>query len=240
MASLGRLVAGVAHEINNPVSAIATNVAPLRRRLEKAADAAVNGPVGKLLQEAQEIVAVMARGAERTAAIVKDLRTFSRLGEATRKAADLREGLEVSLRLLEPRWRDRIVVHRDYGDLPPVDCDPGQINQVFMNLIANACDAIRGTGNIWVTARANDTMVAITVRDDGGGVPPDVIGRIFDPFFTTKDIGSGTGLGLAISHGIVTAHGGSIAVESTAGVGATFHVELPIAAARLDRVVTRG
>ena len=231
MASLGRLVAGVAHEINNPVSAIASNVAPLRRRLEKAADTAANGNVGKLLAEAQEIVAVMARGAERTAAIVKDLRTFSRLGEVTRKPADLREGLEISIRLLEPRWRDRITIHRALDDLPLVDCDPGQINQVFTNLIANACDAIATTGNVWITAHASDTTVAIEVRDDGGGIPPEVLGRIFDPFFTTKDIGSGTGLGLAISHGIVTAHGGRIVVESTPGAGATFRVELPIAAA---------
>ncbi len=240
MASLGRLVAGVAHEINNPVSAIATNVAPLRRRLEKAADSAANGNVGKLLAEAQQIVAVMARGAERTAAIVKDLRTFSRLGEVTRKPTDLREGLEISLRLLEPRWRDRIAVHRELDELPLVDCDPGQINQVFTNLIANACDAIHGSGNLWITARADETTVAIAVRDDGAGIPPEVLGRIFDPFFTTKDIGSGTGLGLAISHGIVTAHGGRIVVESAPGAGATFRVELPIAAAGLDRVATRA
>ena len=96
----------------------------------------------------------MARGAERTAAIVKDLRSFSRLGEARRKAVDLHEGLEVSLRLLEPRWRDRITIHRDYGELPLVECDPGQMNQVFMNVLANACDAIEGPGNVWVTTRA--------------------------------------------------------------------------------------
>ena len=233
MASLGRLVAGVAHEINNPVSAIATNVAPLRRRLEKATVTA-NGDVGALLREAQEIVAVMARGAERTTAIVKDLRTFSRLGQATRSAVDLHEGLDISVRLLEPRWRDRITVHREYRTLPPVECDAGQINQVFMNLVANACDAIRERGNVWITTRAGGGCVTVTIRDDGPGIAPDIIGRIFDPFFTTKDVGDGTGLGLAISHGIITAHGGRITVASEPGGGATFTVELPCAAAALD------
>jgi len=240
MASLGRLVAGVAHEINNPVSFIATSVAPLQRRLETAA-ADAPAEVAKLLADAREIVAVMARGAERTAAIVKDLRSFSRLGEATRKPVDLHEELEVSLRLLEPRWRDRIAIHRDYGPLPPVECDPGQLNQVFMNVLANACDAIAGQGNLWLTTRAQGDGVRIGVRDDGAGMAPEVVGRIFDPFFTTKDVGAGTGLGLAISHGVVAAHGGRIEVESAPGKGATFRIVLPVAQpASLDRVASDG
>src|SRR6185295_4023876 len=171
----------------------------------------------KVLREAEEITDVMARGAERTAAIVKDLRTFSRLGEATRKPADLHEGIETSLRLLAPRWRDRITVHRDLGDLPPVECDPGALNQVFMNILANACDAIPAQGHVWITTRASSEAVTVDIRDDGSGIPPDVLPRIFDPFFTTKDVGQGTGLGLAISHGVVLAHGGSITAESTPG-----------------------
>ena len=227
MASLGRLVAGVAHEINNPVSFIATSVAPLRRRLESAATDAPP-EVLKLVREAEEIVGVMARGAERTAAIVRDLRSFSRLGEATRKLADLHEGLEASLRLLESRWRERIAVHRDYGVLPLVECDPGQVNQVFMNLLANACDAVPDGGNIWVATRADGDMVTVDIRDDGVGMAPEVVGRVFDPFFTTKDVGGGTGLGLAISHGVVAAHGGRIEVESAPGRGSTFRVVLPV------------
>jgi len=239
MASLGRLVAGVAHEINNPVAFISSSVAPLRRRLETAA-ADAPPEVAKLLADAREIVAVMARGAERTAAIVKDLRSFSRLGEATRKRVDLHVGLEVSLRLLEPRWRDRIEIHRDYGTLSPVECDPGQVNQVFMNLLANACDAIPERGNVWITTRAAGEQVRVTIRDDGVGMTPEMAGRIFDPFFTTKDVGGGTGLGLAISHGVVAAHGGRIEVESAPGKGATFRVSLPLAppAASLDRTAS--
>jgi signal transduction histidine kinase len=230
MASLGRLVAGVAHEINNPVSFIASNVTPLRRRLSQAAARAPGG-AQKALREAEEITDVMARGAERTAAIVKDLRTFSRLGEATRKPADLHEGIETSLRLLNPRWRDRITVHRDFGELPLVECDPGALNQVFMNILANACDALAGKGNVWITTRASAADVSVVIRDDGPGIPPEVLPRIFDPFFTTKDVGQGTGLGLAISHGVVVAHGGSIVAESKSGAGTTFRIVLPLVSA---------
>jgi len=195
--------------------------------------------MAKALREAEDLVGIMARGAERTAAIVKDLRSFSRLGEATRKPADLQEGLEVSLRLLEPRYRDRITIHRDYGPLPLVECDPAQLNQVFMNLLANACDAIVGAGNIWVTTRIEGDAAVVAIRDDGSGIPPELLGRIFDPFFTTKDVGAGTGLGLAISQSVVSAHGGQLDVESVPGGGTTFRVVLPGAAAgaQLDRAV---
>jgi signal transduction histidine kinase len=229
MASLGRLVAGVAHEINNPVSFIASNVGALRRRLTRAAAAGPDAP--RAFAEADELLGIIARGAERTAAIVKDLGSFSRLGEAQRKPANLNDGIEVSLRLLEPRWRDRIAVHRDYGATRLVECDPGQMNQVFMNLLANACDAIGDRGNIWITTRADEEHAIVSIRDDGAGIPPAVVSRIFEPFFTTKDIGGGTGLGLSISHGVVTAHGGRIEVESELGVGTTFRVELPTEAA---------
>ena len=239
MAALGRLVAGVAHEINNPVSFIANSVAPLKRRLAKASTAPPS-EVAAMLREAEDLVGIMASGAERAAAIVRDLRSFSRLDEATRKAVDLHQGLEVSLRLLEHRWRGRVAVHRDYGDLPPVECDPGQINQVFLNVLANACDAITATGNVWVTTRAEGEHVRVVIRDDGPGIPEELRARIFDPFFTTKDVGAGTGLGLSISHGIVTAHGGRIEVASTPGEGATFTIVLPASAVSLDRAARSG
>ena len=183
------------------------------------------------------MIEIMARGAERTTAIVRDLRSFSRLGEAARKPVDLQDSLEVTLRLLESRWRDRLTIHRDYTAMPPVECDPGQVNQVFMNLLANACDATPAGGNIWVSTQLRGEDACVTIRDDGAGIPPESLGRIFEPFFTTKDVGSGTGLGLAIAHGIVETHGGRLEVESTPGAGATFRVLLPAgtAAASLDR-----
>jgi len=225
----------VAHEINNPVTFIANSVAPLRRRLTQAA-AAAPPDVAPILTEADDLVGIIGRGAQRAAAIVKDLRSFSRLDEATRKPVDLHEGLDVSLRLLEHRWRDRIDVHRDYGELPMVECDGGQINQAFVNILANACDAIPAQGNVWVSTRADEDSVTITIRDDGGGMPADVRDRIFDPFFTTKDVGQGTGLGLSITHGIITAHGGRVEVESARGAGTTFRIVLPTHAVSLDRV----
>lgn len=226
LASVGRLAAGVAHEINNPVSFISSNISPLRSRI-----AELRGIVpperGPLLDEIREFVDIMGRGAERTTRIVADLRTFSRLGQAPFKPVDLREGIEVSLRLLEPRWRGRVEVHCDYADLPEVECDAGQINQVVMNLLANAFDAISGEGSVWVRTWCDEEFVGFSIRDDGAGIPADRLEQIFEPFFTTKEIGRGTGLGLAIVHGIVTAHRGRIEVASRPGEGTTFQVWLP-------------
>ncbi|HZR84657.1 MAG TPA: ATP-binding protein [Candidatus Binatia bacterium] len=225
MASLGRLAAGVAHEINNPVSFIASNLEPLRSRLDRAAASPDDAP--RLLGQARELLDVMAKGAERTIAVVRDLRSFSRINEARRKNVDLREGLDVTIRLLETRWRDRIAIRRSYADVPPVECEPSQINQVFMNLIANACDAIDGAGEIFVDVAERDAAVVVAIRDSGRGIPREQLERIFDPFFTSKDVGEGTGLGLAIVHGIVAAHGGRVEVDSAPGAGSTFRVFLP-------------
>src|SRR6185503_4749831 len=139
------------------------------------------------------IFEVMARGAERTPAIVQDLRVFSHVDETTPLPMDLHEGIDVSLRLLQPRWMDRITIHRDYGDLPPIEGAAGQVNQVLMNLIVNACDAIAERGNIWIRTRSDGRTVTVTVRDDGRGIPLEIRRRIFDPFFTTKPVGKGTG-----------------------------------------------
>jgi signal transduction histidine kinase len=227
LASLGRLAAGVAHEINNPVSFISSNISPLRSRIAELEEI-VPPERGALLDEIREFVDIMGRGAERTTRIVGDLRTFSRLGQAPFKPIDLREGIEVSLRLLEPRWRGRVEIHREYADLPEVECDGGQINQVFMNLLANAFDAIPDDGGrVWLRTWCDEEFVGFSVRDDGAGIPAERLERIFEPFFTTKEIGRGTGLGLAIVHGIVTAHRGRIEVVSGPGEGTAFQVWLP-------------
>jgi signal transduction histidine kinase len=227
LALLGRLAADLAHEINNPVSFIAASIVPLQRRLGDLAFAEQAESV-RLLGEIGDLVRAIAHGAERTAAIVKDLKNFSRTGDAARKPVDLHDGLEMSLRLLKSRWTNRIAIHREYGQLPLVECNPSQVNQVLMNVLANACDAIVGEGNIWITTHAGTSAVQVTIRDDGSGIAPDVLEHIFEPFFTTKDLERGTGLGLAISDGIVKAHSGLIEVESSLEAGATFRVTLPL------------
>src|SRR6185295_9227879 len=195
-----------------------------RRNAQRRADAVTLA----ICDDMAQILGVIASGAERTSRIVKDLRSFSRIGEGAWSVADLRDGLRTPLNLLRPRLRDRITVHLDIDDLPAIACDPAQVNQVFMNIVSNACDAISGQGNIWIRGWADGDTVAIAFRDDGGGIDPRVLPRIFDPFFTTKEIGKGTGLGLAISHGIVLRHQGRIDVTSSIGKGTEFTVYLPL------------
>jgi signal transduction histidine kinase len=230
MASLGVLVAGVAHEINNPVSFIVGGVEPLRRIVDELREFVVRHPdraLEEAVERAHRAIEAIARGAERTAGIVKDLRTFSRSGESRALPVDVREGIEVSLRLLQPRWANRITIHRDFASLPLVEAAPDELNQVWMNLLANACDAIAEGGNIWIRTEGGADGVVVVVRDDGRGIPSEKLSRIFDPFFTTKEPGKGTGLGLAVTHGIVVRHGGRITVESVPGLGTQFTVTLP-------------
>lgn len=233
LASLGQLVAGVAHEINNPVAFIAGNVTPLRKTLASLQEVASRHEIvelSRIARRATSILEIMAEGAVRTAAIVNDLRAFSRVGEETPRPVDLHDALEVNLRLLASRWTTRVELHRDYGAVPLVEVAPGQLNQVLMNVLANAFDAITDAGHVWIRTRCDGRSVSIAIRDDGSGIAAEHLGRVFDPFFTTKPLGQGTGLGLSISHGIVNRHGGDIRVRSTAGVGSEFEVELPVRA----------
>jgi two-component system NtrC family sensor kinase len=255
MRGLGELVAGVAHELSNPISFISANVEHLRtymKRLERALDAYARTAVWPAGQSADalrrelridETLADLPgllddceEGARRTKRIVTELRTFARSDERDGwQRADLHRGLDSTLALLAHRLKDGIAVHRDYGELPDVECLPGQLNQVFMNLLANAADAIGPRpGNIWIVTRAppraagESPSVTIAVRDDGPGIPPDLQAKIFDPFFTTKEVGQGTGLGLSVSYGIVQRHRGSLTVDSTPGAGSTFTLALPV------------
>jgi len=231
MAALGQLTAGLTHEINTPVTAVVGNVKPLWNEIARLRDRA--GLHGDATLEAivvrlRAIVEVMARGAERTAGIVQDLRVFSRVGETTPLPMDLHEGIEVSLRLLRPRWVDRIEIHKDYGAVPVLEVAARQINQVLMNLLTNAFDAIAQTGNVWIRTRSDGTTVTVTVRDDGCGIAAEDAGRIFDPFFTTKPVGKGTGLGLAMSASIVRDHGGTLTLANDGDHGSTFELDLPL------------
>ena len=249
MASLGLLVAGVAHELNNPISYVYSNlefIEDYTERLaamakaysdaEKPANSAGRQSdarpeitrVEATLATLQELIASCKEGAERVKKIVLDLRVFSRTDDIGLVLTDLHEGLESTLNLLAKQYKDRIILHREYGSLPLVECYPSQINQVFMNLLQNAAQAIANQGEVWICTVAEGGWIKITIRDNGAGIPDDRLNRIFDPFFTTKPVGAGTGLGLSISYGILEKHGGKIWVTSKVGEGTEFTVELPV------------
>jgi signal transduction histidine kinase len=154
----------------------------------------------------------------------------SRTDQAELLEVCVNDELDRTLVLIEPRLKGGIRVVREYGELPPLRCFAGQLNQVFMNLVMNACDALDGEGEIVIRTRSVEGGVRIEIEDDGPGMPPEVKTRIFDPFFTTKDVGKGTGLGLYISHGIIERHAGSMWVESEPQQGSTFVIELPLQA----------
>ncbi|MFT5085708.1 MAG: two-component system NtrC family sensor kinase [Candidatus Latescibacterota bacterium] len=235
MASLGNLVAGVAHEINNPIGAInsasntsARSIEIVRTAFEKHADTLADE---KRLGRALEVlsrnndVAVMA--SERIGRIVRSLRNFARLDEAEFQSTDLHEGLDSTLTLLDHVIKNRIEVIREYGDLPQINCFANQLNQVFMNIINNAAQAIDGSGKITLRTRLEEGEVKIEVTDTGKGIAPEHLERIFDPGFTTKGVGVGTGLGLSICYNIMRQHRGRMEAESEIGKGTTMRIVLP-------------
>ena len=236
MAGLGKLVAGVAHELNNPIGFIYANMGHFERYvgvLKGVCErAGVNGDdaeqASKAFTTLDRLIKSCSGGAQRIKQIVLGLRTFSRLDEAERKSVDLHEGIDSTLTLLDHHLKDRITVEKNYGSLPMVECYAGQLNQVFMNLLTNAADAIEGEGAITVTTEVEGDTVTVAYSDTGCGMSADVMTQVFDPFYTTKEIGKGTGLGLSISYGIVEKHGGSIVVESVEGEGTTFRITLPV------------
>ncbi|RMH42846.1 MAG: HAMP domain-containing protein [Deltaproteobacteria bacterium] len=222
MASIGQLVAGIAHEINNPVNAIVNTVGPLDDAI------AALGDVPEA-DEMRQMIRVIQRGANRTKDIVRALHNYSRTDDESVVDVDLNRSLDDSLELLRHLLKGGIRVERSYGDVGRIRGHAGQLNQVFMNLLTNAAQAVAHTdgAEIRVSTDATPDAVVVRVSDNGPGIPPDVLPRIFDPFFTTKDVGEGTGLGLSIVHGIVERHGGTIEVDSAPGKGTTFTVTLP-------------
>ena len=238
MAALGDLVAGVAHEINTPLGAVVSNTDLIGRALAKTkpllGDAAQAAKARHFLDRAVAMTGTSREACRRINDIICSLRNFARLDEAERKPADLHEGLESTLSLVKHLLKTRIRVRRDYGTLPQVECRVNQINQVFLNLLVNAAQAIAGTGTITVRTRhvpaagAAPESVSVEIADTGGGIPPEHLPKIFNPGFTTKGVGVGTGLGLAISFRIVNDHAGKIDVESRVGEGTTFRILLPV------------
>jgi signal transduction histidine kinase len=227
LASMGRLVAGIAHEINNPVNAVINSLGPLEEAVKRIAEVDPNGEVGKLVEEATEILAVVQRGASRTKTIVQALHGYARGEETVERDVFLARSVDETLGLLQHRLRN-VQVEKDVDPEARIRGYPGQIDQVLMNLFTNAAQAIGSKGGtIRVRAQKVDARVHLVVSDNGPGIPAEVLPRIFDPFFTTKDVGEGSGLGLSIVHGIIERHGGQIDVDSKPGQGTTFTISFP-------------
>jgi signal transduction histidine kinase len=235
MAALGLLVAGIAHEVNNPVSFAKGSLSNLRRYLGQVRQALEQRPetrevlnqFNKLLQDIEQSLAIVKAGLDRTEGIVSDLKAFARKDELHFKRVDIHDGLEATIKLIQHELGDRITLHREYGIREAVEIIPGQINQVFMNLLQNAMHAIPGKGDIWLRSWEDGDRVQISVRDSGTGIRKELLGRIFEPFFTTKEIGRGTGLGLSVSYRIIENHGGKITASSEEGHGAELVITLP-------------
>jgi PAS domain S-box-containing protein len=263
MSSLGQLVAGVAHEINNPVNFIYGNLAHANSYINEILNLLqlyrqnypnpvleIQKEIKKidldfLIEDLPKLLSSMELGAERIRQIVASLRTFSRLDEAELKAVDIHQGIDSTLMILEHRLKKKshhpqIEVIKDYGNLPLVECYAGQLNQVFMNILANAIDALEDSliqGKLThdqpkiriCTQEIIPQQIMIRISDNGSGIPEQVRQRLFDPFFTTKPVGKGTGLGLSISYQIITErHGGSLKCISSPNQGAEFIIKIPI------------
>ena len=221
MAALGEVVAGLAHELNNPFNFLYANLDPLRVKI---------GLLQKdpQSQELMEIAREMEEGAVRAKAILDDFRFFSHPGQGKTDAVPLSELLDHSLRLLTPKWQHRIEVKKECSPSLKVKGSATELGQVFVNLLSNACDAITDKGFIQIKACETSEQVEVRIQDSGIGIPPDKIGKIFDPFYTTKPPGKGTGLGLAIASQIVKKHQGMIKVRSKTGEGSEFIVRIPL------------
>ena len=219
MASLGQLVAGVAHEINTPVASIKSNNAIIRKIIKKL-------DKNELSDTLEEINNLDAEAINRINNIVISLKKFVRLDEAELQEADINSEIDLTLDLIRHETKNRIQIIRNYGNLPPVKCYPNMLNQVFTNILINACQAIEGTGTIDITTFAQDDSITIKIKDSGAGIPKDQIDKIFTAGFTTKGVGVGTGLGLAICAKIIEKHEGKIIVNSEVGKGTCFTITI--------------
>ncbi|MGE3730121.1 MAG: sensor histidine kinase [Lysobacterales bacterium] len=262
MASIGQLAAGVAHEINNPIGYVHSNLGTLLTYVTALLalldnydrlvcstpdlDPVILAQIDEqkrhfdfeyLQTDLPQLLAESREGIERVKKIVHDLRDFSRAGELESSdwvQADLHQGLESTLNIVWNELKYKAEVVRDYGELPQIRCLPSQLNQVFMNLLVNAGHAIDSHGRIQISTRLLDGEVCVSIADNGSGMTTEQIGRIFDPFFTTKPVGKGTGLGLSLSYSIISKHHGRIEVDSAPGQGSTFRVFLPIESAAAE------
>lgn len=252
MASLGVLTAGVAHEINNPINYISSGLIGLKStfgmllevfdeykklktdnsetQLQKVEEVEEDVEIDFVLDSVPKMLSSIGVGVERTVQIVDSLRVFSRSSNEKFEFVNLHEGIKSTLTILYNKYKNRITVEKRFGDLPLVYCIGGKINQVFMNIIVNAVQAIDDTGKIFITTSYNkaSNSVTVSIADDGKGISDEILTKIFDPFFTTKPVGEGTGLGLSISYSIILEHGGALSVKSEKGEGTEFTIVLPV------------
>lgn len=253
MASIGQLAAGVAHEINNPMGFISSNLGTLGKYIERmnefiqATSEAVESIADRevatglrdkrktlkldyIIEDGRDLIKESLDGAERVRTIVKNMKSFSRVDEAECKPADINECIVSTINIVWNELKYKASLIKELGDIPLTKCYPQQINQVVMNLLVNAAHAIEKQGEIKVRTWHENGSIYASVSDTGCGMPPEVVNRIFEPFYTTKEVGKGTGLGLSITYDIIKAHNGEINVESEPGNGTTFTVTLPIVA----------
>lgn len=252
LASIGQLAAGVAHEINNPIGYVSSNLGTLKEYAEEllalvaayeAADEVLQqqpqlfAPIAELKRKSdiaflrddlRNLISESIDGANRVRRIVQDLRDFSRVGASDWQRYDIHAGLDSTINVVWNEIKYKAELIRDYGELPQVECIPSQLNQVFMNILVNAAQAMEERGTITIHTEPVGDEVQIAITDTGQGIAPDNLAKLFDPFFTTKPVGQGTGLGLSVSYGIIKHHGGHIDVQSEPGKGTTFTVRLPV------------
>ncbi len=260
LAAIGQLAAGVAHEINNPIGYVRSNLNTIddyRRdltavlqayesmvrylcesrtalqkdagdRLESLERLKARVDLDAIMEDYPSVITESREGIDRVVRIISDLKKFAHLDGEERETADINAGIESTLNIVwnELKYKTRVV--KDLKPLPPVMCYPQRLNQVFMNILVNAAQAIEDQGTIRITTRHEKDQVVITISDTGKGILEEEISRIFEPFYTTKPVGRGTGLGLSVAYRIVKSHGGSIAVDSTPGKGTTFTISIPL------------
>jgi signal transduction histidine kinase len=247
MASVGQLAAGVAHEINNPMGFISSNLSTLKRYQEKLTDYLQllescvleegnlqhqkeykkKQKIDYILEDIADLIEESSDGAERVKKIVQNLKSFSRVDQSDFVLADINECLESTLAIAWNEIKYKSTLEKDFGPLPLLTCYPQQLNQVFLNILINAVQAIKNKGMIRIKTWADEQAIKISITDNGSGIPPSAKERIFEPFFTTKKVGEGTGLGMSISYEIINKHGGQILLDSAEGHGTTFTIVLP-------------
>ncbi len=237
MSSLGQLVAGISHELNNPIGFIYSNSNQLQKYIERVENVLQNSEndnkqflknVKEVLPDVKGLIEDTLSGSKIVKELVDNLRRFSHLDQAKKQNVEIHEGIESSLKIMQSQIKNRIEIHKNFKATKPVECNPGQINQVLLNLLSNAAQSIENAGNIWIDTGEENGYLFIKIKDDGKGIEKENLKQIFDPFFTTKAIGEGTGLGLSISYSIIKNHNGTIEVESEINKGSMFAIKLPL------------